>query len=272
MPQGQLTIVFARQPGQDVKSWRQQGSYARSHAARASHARGVETRRARKQERSATEFATSLTPANAGPPTADEVVAILNPRSLLGQGRIDPFEANELRVLPDVVRRCLDMTLQVIWPSNTPGAGRAALDAQILQWRTLAVQSPLQYHSQVSAAVSLCYSLTTDPKDRRTLLSARLTHQSKGLEVVRRQITNLQGPPSNELLDCMNRLFSQGGNIYPAPPRRAYPESPMVDVLPLRLYGGFEPCVPHAKALAFLVKQRGGLEKVPQTISFAIVL
>jgi hypothetical protein len=65
----------------------------------------------------------------------------------------------------------------------------------------------------------------------------------------------------------MNRLGAQGGSMFTARIVRGFPQTPMTDVFPLRLYGQFEPCIPHFIALRHLIQQRGGLEEIPAGIS-----
>jgi hypothetical protein len=273
----QFTIILAPRLGESKRSKELRDSYARSHAARASHAKGVQTRRLRKQTES--EQSHQLLQNDSGLQRTISIGAENHdglvwpqPRSILGQGRCDPFESDKIRQLPDIVRHSLEHTLLTLWPKNSPGIDSVALNKQILQWRTMAVHSPLQFHTQVSTAVSLCYSMSTDPQTMKTLLTYRWKHQFEGLKIMRDTIRGLTGPPSNEIIDCMNRLAAQGGNIYPTGPARRYPESPMVSVLPLRLYGRFEPCQPHIPAMAFLVQQRGGLKDIPAAISYPIAL
>ena len=278
-----IHIIFAPQPGQSKRERELQASSARSHAARVSSAKGVQTLWARKAtesnerreglaraDRQRRRHGVSLEhPTEVARPQEALIVMpeLPKPYDLLGQGAVDPFNADLLRKLPSVARKSLEYALVAIWPTTTPMVDKAALNRQITEWRTLAVQSPLEFHTQVSTATSLCYSLSKDPRVMQNLLLTRWKHQSTALKLVQEVIRSLKGPPSESLIDCLDRLAAQGGRLYTAGSVRQYRETPIADVLPLKMYGRFEPCRPHFEALKFLIREKGGYHALSPGVS-----
>lgn len=57
-------------------------------------------------------------------------VNLPKPGTILGQGKIDPFNADDARNLPAVILDGLEYTYEVLWPNNRPGlSGKAMRDA-----------------------------------------------------------------------------------------------------------------------------------------------
>ncbi|KAJ9607595.1 hypothetical protein H2200_007673 [Cladophialophora chaetospira] len=281
-----ITILGPCGPGQSVRERELQSASIRSHTGRVSSAQAEVTKWAKKTK--ATQDLASrsgrqrrLHRSNGLPPVStkrafqDEfnfAVGHQSPQTFLGQGQVDPFGSDDLQKLPSVARECLEYTFLTVWPKNSPGLAKAALHNHIIQCRRLAVHSPLQFHTQVVVAMSVCYSASKEPQVSQTLLLTRLKHQTAVLSILRASIVNLTGPPSDELIDCLCRLAAIGGDLSSTGFVSRYRQTPMADALPIREFGSFLPCIPHYDALSFLVRQRGTLESIVPAVSHALSL
>jgi hypothetical protein len=286
----EFTIVLVPSPRQSARERELQASTVRSHAARVSSAQAAVTKwskrtavsnaradqRARAKQQLQAKAAASTPPLAATPPETDDEssisISLASPIMILGQGQVDPFTNDGLSNLPPIARNSLEYMMEVIWRTNSPGLSRATLTNHIAHCKMLAVHSPLQFHTQISSAVSLCYALSNSPEVLKTLLATRLKHQTAALSILRDSIANLTGPPSDELIDCLSRLAAQGGDLARPGFVSRYRQTPIVDSLPIRLYGCFEPCIPHFQALSFLIRQRGSLEVIAPAISHHLSL
>ncbi|ETI21852.1 hypothetical protein G647_05921 [Cladophialophora carrionii CBS 160.54] len=285
----EFTIVLVPSPRQSARERELQASTVRSHAARVSSAQAAVTKwskrtavlntradhRARvKQQLGAKEAASTILATTLPGPDDESSITITlpSPIMILGQGQVDPFTNDDLHTLPPIARNSLEYMMETIWGKNSPGLSRATLTNHITHCKMLAVHSPLQFHTQISSAVTLCYALSKDPEVLKTLLATRLKHQTAALSILRDSIANLTGPPSDELIDCLSRLAAQGGDLAKPGSVSRYRESPIADSFPIRLYGCFEPCIPHFQALSFLIRQRGSLEVIAPAISHHLSL
>ncbi|KIW67785.1 hypothetical protein PV04_07014 [Phialophora macrospora] len=285
----EFTIVLVPSPLQSARERELQASTVRSHAARVSSAQAAVTKwskrtavsnaradqRTRAKQQLQAKAAASTVLATTPPDSDDEssiTVSLGSPIMILGQGQVDPFANDDLQNLPPIARNSLEYMMETIWRKNSPGLSRATLNNHITHCKMLAVHSPLQFHTQISSAVSLCYALSKSPEVLKTLLATRLKHQTAALSILRDSIANLSGPPSDELIDCLSRLAAQGGDLAKPGFVSRYRETPIVDTFPIRLYGCFEPCIPHFQALSFLIRQRGSLEVIAPAISHHLSL
>ncbi|EXJ59189.1 hypothetical protein A1O7_06621 [Cladophialophora yegresii CBS 114405] len=285
----EFTIVLVPSPRQSARERELQASAVRSHAARVSSAQAAVTKWSKraavlntraehrasvKQQLNAKAAASTMHTTNPPDPDDESIIPITLPRPMmiLGQGTVDPFANDGLQALPPIARDSLEYMMETIWRKNSPGLSSATLTNHITHCKMLAVQSPLQFHTQISSAVTLCYALSKSPEVLETLLATRLKHQTAALGILRDSIANLRGPPSDELIDCLSRLAAQGGDLAKPGYTSRYPESPIADSFPIRLYGCFEPCIPHFQALSFLIRQRGSLEVIPPAISHHLSL
>ena len=196
------------------------------------------------------------------------------PSMLLGQGKHDPFKSGQTGELPTALLRSLDYAFEVIWPKNTPFLQGPALERAIQHWRVQAIQSDLEAHAQICAAASLGLALTQDPATARILTLARTTHQLKAFRLIRKTIDSLSGPPSSDLLSAINQISVSGeGDLGPIL-TDGFPKSPMYSAFNSELYERFSPIATdhHYRAIAVLIKQRGGLDALPPGAAHSILL
>ncbi|KEF54833.1 uncharacterized protein A1O9_09275 [Exophiala aquamarina CBS 119918] len=196
-----------------------------------------------------------------------------HPITILGQSKLDPFNADSSRNLPPIAYSSLEHSYLNLWPKFDPAMTKAAREAVITHWRKTAVQSPLTFHAQISNAVSLCYVLSTDPSAMSNLLQIRWKHQAITMKIIRKKLEEIKGPVSDDLLENIMRIMSQGGDLYDGPATLSrYPETPLAEALHLKLYARFEMGLPHFRAIVELIKQRGGLENISTNFSRPIGL
>ncbi|KAI1625858.1 hypothetical protein EDD37DRAFT_320052 [Exophiala viscosa] len=172
------------------------------------------------------------------------------------------------RRLSPLALRSLEHTYQIVWPGNFPTIRGPALRSLIQLWRRTTVQSDLAFHTHVAQAASVCYLLSTDPETKDNLMKVRINHQYTSTKLVRETIAALSGPASDDLIESILRLAANGVNIIETPIVTKYPESPMMECMRHpKLYGRFEPAMPHFFVLRHLVETRGGLDALAPATS-----
>jgi len=252
-------VVFVPQFGQSKREQELQLAYVKSYAARIGHSK----RKARKSTQ-VQEPATGNEGKQPGTQALTKSgynMSLPHPKTLLSESTIDPFNTTESRRLSPLALRSLDHIYEIVWPGNFPTITGTALRALILLWKRTTVQSDLAFHTHVAQAASLCYLLSTDPEIKDNLMKVRINHQYTSTKLVREAIASLSGPASDDLIESILRLAANGVNIIETPIVSRYPESPMMECMRHpKLYGRFEPAMPHFFVLRHLVETRGGLD------------
>lgn len=198
-------------------------------------------------------------------------VASVQPiRTVLGQGKVDPFSTDRSGSLPAVIRAGMEYAYEVLWPRNFPGFRGEARQALVTRWRRGAVYSTLEFHAQVSNSASLCFSLAANSAIKETLLTYRLIHQSRAMKEVREELSALTGPAPDALITNIMGLATQGGELMELPPAEAYAESPMVEIQCVKLYSRFAMGLTHLDACIMLTQQRGGIDCLEAGLSQAL--
>jgi hypothetical protein len=283
-----IILVEPHKP-KDKAAWRQyevQQGEIRAHAARISHVKN----RSKQQRTKQASIRPRLDKDDQGPPTSDSLMPRFisssahheslrertcpTPSTLLPQGRRDPFLSGQTAALPEAVLRSLDHAFEVVWPKNTPFFQGSALQTVMHDWRMQGIQSKLQAHAQICAAASLGLASTNDPATSRILASIRTTHQLEAFHLIRNAIDSLSGPPSSDLLSAINQVSVSGiGDVVPAFDD-GFPKSPMYKAFNSELYERFSPIGNdhHYRAIAVLIRKRGGLETLPQRLAHSILL
>jgi hypothetical protein len=152
----------------------------RSHAAKVSHASRKHKLSRQIYGRSRHDQKSPWVPRHAeGPAQPGEIQSAIlpHPRSILGQGKVDPFRSKHFTDLPPAMVEGLEYVYEVLWPNTAPALkGRALRDA-ITTWRRDGRESPLIYYSQVANVATLCHGVATDPSIQKTLLKVRLQRE-----------------------------------------------------------------------------------------------
>ncbi|KIV83407.1 hypothetical protein PV11_05438 [Exophiala sideris] len=246
-------VVFVPHFGQTKREQELQHAYVKSHAARIGHSKRRAWKSAQPQE-----------PAAGNPQElrkSDYNILMPHPKTLLSESTTDPFNNDECRKLSSLALRSLDHTYEIVWPGNFPTIRGSALRSLIQLWKRITVQSDLAFHTHVAQAASLCYLVSTDPEVKDNLMKVRINHQYISTKLVREAIGALSEPASDDLIESILRLGANGVNIIETPIVSKYPESPVMECLRHpKLYGRFEPAMPHFSILRHLVETRGGLD------------
>ncbi|KAK5040164.1 hypothetical protein LTS07_000661 [Exophiala sideris] len=246
-------VVFVPHFGQTKREQELQHAYVKSHAARIGHSKRRAWKSAQPQE-----------PAAGNPQElrkSDYNILMPHPQTLLSESTTDPFNNDECRRLSSLALKSLDHTYEIVWPGNFPTIRGSALRSLIQLWKRITVQSDLAFHTHVAQAASLCYLVSTDPEVKDNLMKVRINHQYISTKLVREAIGALSEPASDDLIESILRLGANGVNIIETPIVSKYPESPVMECLRHpKLYGRFEPAMPHFSILRHLVETRGGLD------------
>ena len=257
-----LIVQFNR--GHTTSDTALQTSLARSHAAKVGHSRKrlQATAGRHSHEGRLAVVATPFDNPHSQPPTSTErtLTSLRNPqnensgeqpklpiraphpRTILAESRLDPFNADNTYKLPPVAQEGLEHAYVTLWPRYSPSVQGAALVALVRHWRTSAAHDPLHFHAQVANAMSMCYCLNDDPEVTAVLMRTRLTHMALAMKLIRARL-QLGGPASDDLLECIMRLASTGGNLYTGPMVRRYRETPLAEAFPVKLFARFEMAV-----------------------------
>ncbi|KEF57670.1 uncharacterized protein A1O9_05588 [Exophiala aquamarina CBS 119918] len=184
-----------------------------------------------------------------------------------GQGKPEPFCSPLVHELPPIMQNALEYTYEVLWPKNSPALHGELLRPTINLWRRGAMESPLEFYSQVSNAATLCLALSTDSAVMRTLSTLRIFYQSRAIALIQEELNQLSRPPSSALITCIMNVHGQGAQMFESLPNPSVPESPIFKAFNLKEYGRFAPPRAHFPALVLLVRQRGGLGSLPPRVA-----
>jgi hypothetical protein len=189
---------------------------------------------------------------------------------MLGQGRVDPFNAYPVRDVPVYVHEYLDHALKITWPGVCPATPSTGQNPVSRAWLQCALGSPMAFHALVFAAALHHTYLRgkADLLDGHSMDLLQLSHQTRAIQYINALLSGNKGaPPSDALLISILILAAHG----PAEglttdceldSEPSHPPSPLARAQNLDFYGslGFVPA--HMHALHILVEQKGGLDKI----------
>lgn len=258
-----VAVVFVPQFGQTKRAQELQHAYVKSYAAKIGHSK----RKARKSAHTQ-EPAPNMPLGVQGMCKSVDNMFLPHPKTVLSESTTDPFNNHGFRKLSPVAIRSLDHTYEVFWPGNFPTIRGPALRSLIDLWKRTTVQSALAFHTHVAQAASLCYLISTDAEVSDSLMKVRIKHQYTSTKLVREAIGDLSGPASDDLIESILRLAANGVNIIETPIVSKYPATPLLECMRHpKLYGRFEPAMPHFLILRHLIETRGGLDGLDPSTS-----
>ncbi|KIX03599.1 uncharacterized protein Z518_07152 [Rhinocladiella mackenziei CBS 650.93] len=183
-------------------------------------------------------------------------------RSVLNQYKRDPFNSDPVRNLPLIALEFMDFAYEILWPMNMPGLELAAVKAEMISRRRLAVQSTIEFHCQVSNMATLAFNFLTDPDSLDIINRIRMIHQNMAIKLICQELESLRGPPSELLIQRVVLLDVQGAEPYENWDVQIHPESPLVAANNLKAYYRFQAVECKVKPWRMLTQEIGGISKV----------
>lgn len=108
----------------------------------------------------------------------------------------------------------------------------------------------------------MAFGVVTDETTIGVITRTRLTHQSMAIKLIGQEMMDLRGPPSELLIQRVLLLTTQGGDPLDSWGLEIHPESPIVKSSNLKGYHRFRIMPEHHRALVYLLKEKGGLDKI----------
>ena len=188
-----------------------------------------------------------------------------SPKSLLGQGRRDPFNSQAAGRLPENVQTALEYAWEVgfLQGTRTTQLNESAPITQF--WRYECTNSPTLLHLQLQLAIEMPMAKTLDQEG--SIPDIAIKHKGTAYRLMRKEIQDFEGNPKNIPSDALIlALFSSNFLSQPIPhsSEDCIPASPLATAQLLHTYGRV-PLIPgHTMALRNLVEKRGGLANLRQ--------
>ncbi|KIW35457.1 uncharacterized protein PV07_02153 [Cladophialophora immunda] len=206
-------------------------------------------------------------------------------QSVLGEGRIDPFDAFPVQGVPLFVHQVLDHALSYSWPNTVPvKRSLSNMNPVKSAWLKCGMEHPVAFHAFVYAASYhiLCAYNGREINDSAPLL--RLSHKVETIKLVNEQLQSLSlslpkrkqrdyntsrengsgigattTAPTDALIMAVT-IMSIHNTRDETPYPKVHPTSPMAKVNNLHVYGAMVNDEKHIQGILLLVSQKGGLE------------
>ncbi|KIW17127.1 hypothetical protein PV08_04318 [Exophiala spinifera] len=198
-----------------------------------------------------------------------DVVASLNTEFLLDQTTRDPFNNESTRKLPLVVHDLMNFAYDQLFPRNLPGIPTSTVKTIMTSRRRAAMEDITEFHAQVSNAATMAFMVTSDQAKISVLTRIRLIHQNAAIEKIRQEMLEIRGPPTEIFIQRMLLLSTQGGDPLDTWGVQTHPESPIVKASNLKGYHRFRIIPQHHRALAHLVREKGGIQSITKVPGLA---
>ncbi|ETI20966.1 hypothetical protein G647_07309 [Cladophialophora carrionii CBS 160.54] len=183
----------------------------------------------------------------------------ISPLSQLSQAKVDPFETNPHTILPNQLQSILDWAYEYVHPKVLSAASEDEASMIKISWRRVGQEWPMMFHLQVAAAVNLHRAdVDLEPLPKEIDAMAQ-SHSERGLNMVRKELGKLKGPPSDALImaQIMVALLTTPDQTTSFD---GFRRSPLATAQNLHRYARLA-IVPHLiGALLELVTKRGGIE------------
>ncbi|KIX06546.1 uncharacterized protein Z518_04522 [Rhinocladiella mackenziei CBS 650.93] len=182
-------------------------------------------------------------------------------RTVLGEGRMDPFDVLPAHRMPLFIHMVLDHALAHSWPNTVPTRSPAVMNPVKSAWLKCAMEWPVAFHAFIYATTLhlLCAYNGRELIDSAPVL--RLSHKVETIKLVNEQLHNLNGLPSDALIMAVTILAIHGTRDATAYPQ-IHPASPMAEAQNLHVYGNMVNEEEHVPAILWLIMQKGGLDGI----------
>ncbi|KIX97019.1 uncharacterized protein Z520_07133 [Fonsecaea multimorphosa CBS 102226] len=209
-------------------------------------------------------------------------------QSLLGEGRIDPFDALPVQGVPLFIHQVLDHALSHSWPNTVPvKSSLHTMNPVKSAWLKCGMEHPVAFHAFVYAASYhiLCAYNGREINESAPLL--RLSHKVETIKLVNEQLRSLSlSSPTKRKGRDYNTTSRESGNggraintttvptdalimavtimsVHNTRDETEYPKvhplSPMAKVNNLHVYGAMVNDEKHIQGILLLISQKGGL-------------
>jgi hypothetical protein len=181
-------------------------------------------------------------------------------QSLLSQERSDPFDSLPIPDMSPFLHRVLDYAMMNTWPATIPVRGNRPFENPVnAAWLNSAMEYPVLFHAFLYAASLQLLTLRNGKEQCKSDSVLRFDQYQKAVRLINKHISELDGPPPDELILAVTILAVHGSRAEePAP--ECHPQSPLATLQYLHVYGQMLAEEKHVGGLKELLQQKGGIE------------
>jgi hypothetical protein len=237
----------------------------RTHAARVSYRKRPTPNDSFASKTPTPDQSSSSSSADSSDNDSDDTNSTLSLRTLLGGGRIDPFDSDSVPGLQPWILDLVDNAWTNAWCRLRAHHRGNFIHPDVYGWRRAGLSCPSLVHSHISGAIGIALAQGTWADLGPQLRRVQIYHATQSINYVRKELSRCQGSPPDELLLSIMTL-SGHGEVVPDDEDRQRSQtstvSPLVRANRVDIFAKLSITDAHAQAIGSLVARKGGLDAI----------